>query len=212
MICDCRSTQARDPWSNASRAHCATSRRSVIRVYKAYVKYGSPSKQGTQLVRSQHPPAYLFPTMQAVSPDNVYTLEDRTALISSSDFDDIYDRLFLRVSRPSKAASTMIYKMKHRSSRHRDSQPLTAEPIVVLDFAPDESLGNISFPKAKVTVPMARYLRKTSLFGGYVSGTEPFIVGPDGLAILDLCPGSLLVLMGGSTRGIGAACRGRSGL
>ncbi|KAF4600400.1 hypothetical protein EYR40_005962 [Pleurotus pulmonarius] len=115
--------------------------------------------------------------MQAVSPDNVYTLEDRTALISSSDFDDIYDRLFLRVSRPTKATSTMIYKMKHRSSRHRDSQPLTAEPIVVLDFAPDESLGNISFPKAKVTVPMARYLRKTSLFGGSLSRK---FVGSDG--------------------------------
>ncbi|KAF4574318.1 hypothetical protein EYR36_005651 [Pleurotus pulmonarius] len=136
------------------------------------------SDQGAQPVRSQRPTAYLFPsTMQAVSPDNVYTLEDRTALISSSDFDDIYDRLFLRVSRPTKATSTMIYKMKHRSSRHRDSQPLTAEPIVVLDFAPDESLGNISFPKAKVTVPMARYLRKTSLFGGSLSRK---FVGSDG--------------------------------
>ncbi|KDQ28684.1 hypothetical protein PLEOSDRAFT_173292 [Pleurotus ostreatus PC15] len=136
-----------------------------------------PEDQFPEAPNQSAPPAYPFSTMQAVSPDNVYTLEDRTALISSSDFDDIYDRLFLRVSRPTKATSTMIYKMKHRSSRHRDSQPLTAEPIVVLDFAPDESLGNISFPKAKVTVPMARYLRKTSLFGGSLSRK---FIGSDG--------------------------------
>ncbi|KAJ8518513.1 hypothetical protein ONZ45_g4438 [Pleurotus djamor] len=107
--------------------------------------------------------------MQAVSPDSVYTLEDRTALISSSDFDDIYDRLFLRVARNPRSTSTRIYKMKHRSSRHRDSQPFTNEPVVILDFASDESLGNITFTQAKFTVPMSRYLRKTSLFGGSLS-------------------------------------------
>ncbi len=59
MICDCRSTQARGPWSNASRAHCATSRRSLIRVYKAYVKYGS---------LHQHPLRPGYPTSPLAAP------------------------------------------------------------------------------------------------------------------------------------------------
>ncbi|KAL0948848.1 hypothetical protein HGRIS_008969 [Hohenbuehelia grisea] len=103
------------------------------------------------------------------SAESVYTLEDRTGHNTCSDFDDIYDRLYLRVARLPQRTTTMIYQMRHRSSRHRDSMPFSAEPIVILDFASDESLGNISFTKAQITIPMSRYLRKTSLFGGSLS-------------------------------------------
>ena len=49
-----------------------------------------------------------------------YFLEDRTGVFTSSDFDDIYDRLFLRVSpAPSHSPSPfalMIYNTGRRSS------------------------------------------------------------------------------------------------
>jgi len=102
-----------------------------------------------------------------------YTLEDRTGL-QNSDFDDIYDRMFLRVARlpqQGKSLLTMIYNMGQRASRHRDSLPFRHNPSVILEFGLDESLGNISFkrPDASATIPMSRYLRKTSLFGGSLS-------------------------------------------
>jgi hypothetical protein len=102
-----------------------------------------------------------------------YSLEDRTGL-QNSDFDDIYDRIFLRVARlpqQNKSLVTMIYNMRQRASRHRDSLPFRQNPSVILEFGLDESLGNISFQLANAnnTVPMSRYLRKTALFGGSLS-------------------------------------------
>ena len=70
---------------------------------------------------------------------------------------------------------TMIYRMNIRGSRYRDSLPFTQQPVVILDFAPGERLGNITFVRrakegegeeeGSMVVPMHRYLRKTSLFG-----------------------------------------------
>jgi len=102
-----------------------------------------------------------------------YTLEDRTGL-QNTDFDEIYDRIFLRVARlpqQSNSLVTMIYNTGQRSSRHRDSLPFRHSPSVTLDFGLDESLGNISFQhlNPRPTIPMSRYLRKTSLFGGSLS-------------------------------------------
>ncbi|KAJ7186207.1 hypothetical protein B0H12DRAFT_1246742 [Mycena haematopus] len=103
-----------------------------------------------------------------------YTFEDRTGAHTSSDFDDIYDRLFFHVATtPQRSGSSaiMIYSMNRRASRHRDSQPFHHTPSAVLEFLPDGSLGNVSFmqPSGTLTIPMVRYLRKTSLFGRYVA-------------------------------------------
>lgn len=100
-----------------------------------------------------------------------YTLEDRTGLALSSDFDDIYDRLFLRVAKGQQqrdGSPTVIYNMNRRSSRHRDSLPLQREPSVILEFGANGALGNVTFMQrpAKISIPMNRYLRKTSIFGG----------------------------------------------
>jgi hypothetical protein len=97
-----------------------------------------------------------------------YILEDRTGLNTGSDFDDIYDRVFLRVARIPQRTMTMIYDMGRRASRRRDSLPFQTAPSVILEFAADESLGNISFvrPPVNLSVPMGRYLRKSSIFGG----------------------------------------------
>ncbi|KAK7001673.1 histone-fold-containing protein [Favolaschia claudopus] len=103
-----------------------------------------------------------------------YVFEDRTGAHTSSDFDDIYDRLFFHVAtapQRSGSSAVMIYSMNRRSSRHRDSQPIQHTPSAILEFLPDGTLGNMSFMHAAgtVTIPMVRYLRKTSLFGRSLS-------------------------------------------
>ncbi|KAJ7277544.1 hypothetical protein C8J57DRAFT_1309566 [Mycena rebaudengoi] len=103
-----------------------------------------------------------------------YILEDRTGAHTASDFDDIYDRVFFHVATvPQRSGSSaiMIYSMNRRASRHRDSQPFRSTPVAALEFLPDGSLGNISFmqPQGTLTLPMVRYLRKTSLFGRSLS-------------------------------------------
>ncbi|KAK0455633.1 uncharacterized protein EV420DRAFT_1272137 [Desarmillaria tabescens] len=100
-----------------------------------------------------------------------YILEDRTGANTGSDFDDIYDRLFFRVARSPSQTATMIYNMHRRASRHRDSLPFTQDPIVVLDFLHDESLGTVSFirPAGRISQAMSKYLRKTSLFASSLS-------------------------------------------
>jgi len=112
-----------------------------------------------------------------------YILEDRTGQITATDFDDLYDRVFFRIARvpgtvglagtrerPTTGTRTMIYRMNIRGSRHRDSLPFTQQPVVILDFSPDERLGNITFVRegeedGSLAVPMQRYLSKTSWFG-----------------------------------------------
>ncbi|KAH9928934.1 uncharacterized protein B0H18DRAFT_999460 [Fomitopsis serialis] len=62
-----------------------------------------------------------------------YYLEDRSGSYAGSDFDDIYDRLFLRVA-------LMIYNVGRRSSNQRDYRPLQREPSVALEFGPSGTL------------------------------------------------------------------------
>jgi hypothetical protein len=100
-----------------------------------------------------------------------YILEDRSGVYNDSDFEDIYDRLFLRIAESSRDAETsilMIYDMGRRSSRRRDSRHFERQPSVVLDFGTNGKLGNVHFmqPPAGHSLPMHQYLRKTTLFGG----------------------------------------------
>ncbi|KAJ6506324.1 hypothetical protein C8R47DRAFT_1037475 [Mycena vitilis] len=117
--------------------------------------------------------------LQAALP---YTLEDRTGAYTSTDFDDIYDRLFFHVATaplPHPHAVT-IHAMPRRASRHRDAhwQAVGHAPAAVLEFGADGGLGSVSFAQpahgvqgggGTLTLPMARYLRKTSLFGRSLS-------------------------------------------
>ncbi|KAG2014301.1 hypothetical protein CC2G_011131 [Coprinopsis cinerea AmutBmut pab1-1] len=94
------------------------------------------------------------------------TLEDRTGAITNTDFDDMYDRVFLHVARVPGHSTTKIFEMQVRASRHRNAQAVQrATPTVSLDFMPDESLGTITFSKYRMSVPMSQYLRKLSFFG-----------------------------------------------
>ncbi|KAI4520214.1 hypothetical protein K525DRAFT_271011 [Schizophyllum commune Loenen D] len=96
-----------------------------------------------------------------------YTFEDRTGLLTDTDFDEMYDRAYFKVC-PSNGTpsdtSIMIYEMLHRASRHRDSLPPRHEWRIRLDFGKDYSLGTIVFANG-ATMPMSRYLKKLSMFG-----------------------------------------------
>ncbi|KAI0352462.1 hypothetical protein OH77DRAFT_1428489 [Trametes cingulata] len=105
-----------------------------------------------------------------------YFLEDRTGHYTGSDFDEIYDRLFLRVARPPphQAAhfaetTLMVYDTGRRSSSRRHSRPPPREPSVILEFGQNGTLGTISFVGSCVSMPMSQYLRKTSMFAGSLS-------------------------------------------
>jgi len=95
-----------------------------------------------------------------------FTFEDRTAGLSNTDFDDIYDRLFFHVRRNPGSNTTQIYEMHFPASRHRGNVPPDTRPIVQLDFLPGEHLGTISFLKRfEKTHDMSEYLKKVSFFG-----------------------------------------------
>ncbi|KAJ3984415.1 hypothetical protein F5890DRAFT_1516902 [Lentinula detonsa] len=99
-----------------------------------------------------------------------YVFEDRTGQLYGSDFDDMYDRLFYRVARDPQRTATMVYDMGRRANRHRDSLPFHQRPIAILDFKPDQSMGSICYASnGSVAVPINRYLRRTSIFGGSLS-------------------------------------------
>ncbi|KAH8824330.1 hypothetical protein DL96DRAFT_1712612 [Flagelloscypha sp. PMI_526] len=100
-----------------------------------------------------------------------FVFEDRTAVNADTDLDDLYDRLFFKVARmtaPSPTTTT-IYEMRHRASRHRDRIEFSGLPTVNLQFAPDENLGVVTFLRTNVSFEMARYLRKTSMWGSSLS-------------------------------------------
>lgn len=94
------------------------------------------------------------------------TLEDRTAAITNTDFDDMYDRVFFQVVRNPGDTVTKIYEMHVRASRQRHGAPVrNGEPVITLSFLPDETLGTISFCKLRMSMPMNQFLRKMSFFG-----------------------------------------------
>jgi len=100
-----------------------------------------------------------------------FYLEDRTGFFHGSDYDDIYDRLFLRIAPPPPQSSPRdfvlnIYNVGRRSSSHKDHRPLQREPAVVLEFGPRGALGNVIFPSSSAIIPMNQYLKKNSMFGG----------------------------------------------
>ncbi|KII89241.1 hypothetical protein PLICRDRAFT_175456 [Plicaturopsis crispa FD-325 SS-3] len=103
-----------------------------------------------------------------------YVLEDKTGSFANSDWDEIYDRIFLRVSRSPQVTDRplyMIHDMGRRSSRVGDARHLTRSPSVIMDFTPNETIGIVHFIQQSRTVslPIHRYLRKTSMFGSSLS-------------------------------------------
>lgn len=113
-----------------------------------------------------------------------YFLEDRSGIFTATDYDDIYDRLFLRVApapshSPTPFALTIHNTGRRSSPTHtpdfRHSRDLSSprEPALVLEFGPRGALGNVLFAGAKTeSVPMAQWLRKTSLFAGSVRASS----------------------------------------
>ncbi|CCM03250.1 uncharacterized protein FIBRA_05376 [Fibroporia radiculosa] len=105
-----------------------------------------------------------------------YFFEDRSGQYTSSDFDDIYDRLYFRVAPPDhhvtskdSESTLMVFNTGRRSSSHRDHRPPKRSPSVILDFGPQGALGKISFVGSSIVLPMNQYLKKTSMFGSSLS-------------------------------------------
>ncbi|EMD31822.1 hypothetical protein CERSUDRAFT_88691 [Gelatoporia subvermispora B] len=103
-----------------------------------------------------------------------YFLEDRSGQLASTELDDIYDRLFLRIATAPAhtglpgTSTVTIYTADRRSSRQRDHRP-QGKPTVVLDFGHNGGLGKISFVGSSVSMPMSHYLKKTAMFGTSLS-------------------------------------------
>lgn len=100
-----------------------------------------------------------------------YFFEDRTGAIEDSDFDEVYDRMFLRTSsklQRTQGPSISIYEMGRRSTSYRHQHHSQHEPAMILEFGPSRALGTIWFMKGRTSMPIYSYLRKVSLFGGYV--------------------------------------------
>jgi hypothetical protein len=110
--------------------------------------------------------------MTIAGPPSAYFFEDRTGALTSSDFDEVYDRAFMRVSTASQrtrnSTELMIYDMGQRSTSlgDRDGRHFYREPVIVLNFGPSGALGTVRVPKASMSIPMNQYLRKVSLFSG----------------------------------------------
>ncbi|KAI6155899.1 hypothetical protein BKA82DRAFT_15046 [Pisolithus tinctorius] len=107
-----------------------------------------------------------------------FTFEDRTGDLHRSDFDDIYDRMFLRITPYPHVTSgnkntLAVYVMGCRSTRRKDTRHLDRHPSVLLEFGETRpGLGTIYFtqsPSSSIPIPMHNYLRKTTFFGGSLS-------------------------------------------
>jgi hypothetical protein len=102
-----------------------------------------------------------------------YFLEDRTGQLTHTHLEDIYDRLFLSIT-PS-ATQPLVLDIsntgRRTTTRHdrRTRHHCPSKPSVVLEFGPKNTLGSVLFPSSNESVPMAYWLKKTSLFGRYVS-------------------------------------------
>lgn len=92
--------------------------------------------------------------------------EDRTGQYATTDFDDIYDRMFLRVVQHSVSPAQMIILIYDRARRStkRNSGPETIPPSVVLDFSPKgNNMGSITFGRMP-PIPIKEFLKKMGTF------------------------------------------------
>lgn len=94
--------------------------------------------------------------------------EDRTGQYSTTDLDDIYDRMFFRVAQHSVSPSQtiiLIYDRARRSNR-RNNGPETIPPSVVLDFTTKvgSNMGTVTFERMP-PIPIKEFLKKIGTFG-----------------------------------------------
>jgi hypothetical protein len=97
-----------------------------------------------------------------------YFLEDKTGLLTGSDFIDLNDRMSLTYRRSAKDATRTAYMIYDMETPRRSPAPM---PLVALDFGPNNSLGTIIFPRDGRQLPMKEYLSKLSTLSLYVFPT-----------------------------------------
>ncbi|KAF8878852.1 hypothetical protein BD779DRAFT_1612978 [Infundibulicybe gibba] len=89
-----------------------------------------------------------------------YFLEDKSGKLTASEFVDIHDRLRYSL-RCTANDSTRTAYMIYNTTR---SASVTTVPLVVLDFGPNNALGNVTFVPNE-PIQMKRYLVKPSTLG-----------------------------------------------
>ena len=96
-----------------------------------------------------------------------FFLEDKTGLLTGSDFVDLHDRMHLSLRQTSKDSmhtAYMIYDFTSSLGSGAFSRPSAA-----LDFGPNNTLGTVSFGTGGGHVAMKNYLYKPSALAKYVT-------------------------------------------
>jgi hypothetical protein len=95
-----------------------------------------------------------------------YMLEDRTGRLTGSDFEDVHERVRLTLKCTQKAQTHTVYMIYDRT---RTAVCNYNNPLAVLDFGPNDTLGTVSF-KTGVHKPMQQYLVKVSRYAVGAAG------------------------------------------
>jgi hypothetical protein len=95
-----------------------------------------------------------------------FFLEDKTGLLTGSDFIDLHDRMGLTYRRSAQDATRTAYMIYDLASSRRSAAPM---PLAVLDFGSNNSLGTIIFPADGRRPSMKDYLSKLSTLSLYVT-------------------------------------------
>lgn len=98
-----------------------------------------------------------------------FLLEDRTGNIISTEFDDLYDRMFLGISnttdpaaRSRGAATIKIFELGSKTSTRATFSPnFGRDPTIVLDFGPGGTPGSVLFARQSISMPIGSWVRKT---------------------------------------------------
>lgn len=85
-----------------------------------------------------------------------FMLEDRCGQLTGSDFEDINDRVRLTLRCTQRESTHTIYMIFDRTNTIVFNYN---NPLAVLDFGPNDTLGTVSF-KPGMSMPMKNYLSK----------------------------------------------------
>lgn len=131
VIDDCNRMTGKDEkllhWSHGSLRRCGfwALRRYVPRVLTLPGTYSSLGRQETHTTSPTFDAHIVLKMINRTLP---YYLEDRTGLHTSSDFDDVYDRLYLRVSTSSSSLAPSPPNMSRSSSSSSTSSLSSPHP------------------------------------------------------------------------------------
>jgi hypothetical protein len=117
--------------------------------------------------------------MTTITPSLPLVLEDRTGHAHGTDFDDAYDRLFLRVVEPrtdvcgdatGAPRALAVYDMPQRWAPRRAGAHAVRAPAAVLRLGPRGALGDVEFRTQRLvaSLPVHTWMPRTGFFAACV--------------------------------------------